>query len=155
MTKANEEQTSNYVRVKADLYEPGRIVSLLKRVDNMGKLAGITPDGMCVEIRSHDTATHCNILLKIPEEKPLLVWYKTNWVSSSYLQNEKGKINGIQPDCDFAEKMLRRLFDDAYGVIKAEEKRKQNLAAAQERDEIKQHRRHINRYKKYFGGGES
>lgn len=80
----------------------------------------IFPKYFKVKLDSHSTAKGCKIYLKLDGEKPLLVWYKTNWVSSSYEFNERGKINGFQPECDFVKGELNKLFyalDDYINFI--------------------------------------
>lgn len=91
-----------------------------------------------IETRSHDTATHGDIYL-IDKNKPKLkVWYKTNWVSSSYHFNEKGKVSGIQPQCEFAAPIIgyiNKFCDDKIREAKEERERKEQQIKEKEQQE--------------------
>lgn len=104
-----------------------QIVDLLESI-RRADLRKITPPELLVELNSHDTATHCRIFLNDEELGRLLVWYKTNWYNSVYEFNEKGKIQGIQPGCDFIKDKLNGFFDTVLSHRQEEARKKHQQA---------------------------
>ncbi len=89
-----------------------QIVRILKRAKNLKMSDGqwllnaALPDGFKINLDTHSTATHCSIYLTMEDKPDLLIWYKTNWCSSSYEFNEQGKTIGMQSGCGFIEDKL-------------------------------------------------
>lgn len=75
----------------------------------------MVPEGVSIEIRQHDTATHCHVYLKMEGESSLLIWYYTAWKGSCYDANERNNVHGMQKDCDWASHIIadiRSAFSD-------------------------------------------
>lgn len=130
-----------------------RIVAVLYRAQSV--LHEFTPPGVRVDLQKHSTATHCHIYLELRNEKPLLVWYKTNWTSGVYEFNEEGKTIGLQPGCEFIEADLHTFFGrvEKHLALLEEAARaaKEDQAAAQDKAESEHLERVKRRYLKLKG----
>lgn len=118
------------------------------------KIAKCLPEieGVNIELDKHDTATHCHIYLLADGEDPLLIFYKTNWISDQYEFNERGKVIGIQKGCGWAEPIILNLLAEAQSRMSAI-KRKQAEAEKKLADASKsRYQAKVDTYKKLFSG---
>lgn len=127
-----------------------QIVLNLYEAHYNGMLKGITPDNIRVEIDSHSTAKHCHIYLLSKHQKPLLVWYKTNWVSSTYEFNEKNKTIGFQPECQFIREYLNSFFELADRTLTELSNRTKDENASRDQKSKKDYTSFVNSHKQDF-----
>ncbi len=101
-----------------------------------------------IKLDTHSTATHLHIYAVLGDEK-LLVYYKTNWVSSTYEFNERGKIVGFQCAGPWVQEVTE-WFDKVQAAISEEE----TLCAAektkQAEEEKKEYRAKVKHFTKEF-----
>lgn len=83
-------------------------------------------DGFLFEYDSHSTASSLCVYVVDGDDR-LMVWYKTNWCSSSYEFNEAKKVIGIQPQCQFCAAALEDVF---IGMLDEHNQRIDNKQAA-------------------------
>lgn len=126
------------------------LVKVLRGAQIIGKLQECTPDGLKVDLHKHDTAVHCHIYL-VDGSDELLVWYKTNWVNSGYEFNEKGKVIGLQPGCEFAEPYLIHLFTAAIDALEKKDAEDRVKAEKKIADTAEKQREKVERFAKKFG----
>lgn len=92
-------------------------LDLVAHAKNHGILEKHTPKGVRVQYSSHSTGRHLHIFLELDGFKDLLVYYRTEWYSSSYQFNERGKIAGHQPDTDYAKPILNKMFSSIFSEL--------------------------------------
>jgi hypothetical protein len=127
-----------------------KLLSSLKETDRHS----ILPDGLKVDIRGHSTATECKIYLVGDGLTPLLVWYKTNWISSRYEFNENGKIIGLQPDCEFIRSVLKKFFNDALVLKQCRLQEKEDAIIEEQKALDEQKQELLEAHKKLWLGKE-
>lgn len=110
-------------------------------------LNSITPDGFEINIRTHDTATQCHIYMVDDNGDKLLVWYKTNWVSSNYEFNEEKKIIGIQNGCNFVKPEIDKIFIDAKKLLDEIAQNQISRANDMKKEELDQRNRKLEKFK--------
>lgn len=126
------------------------VVEMLNSI-NAKELNKLTPDGLYVSLRTHDTATHCYISHKPSDDvEPLLVWYKTNWVSHNYEFNERGKTIGLQPGCEFIKDYLDEFFDRCQRYLNDKKQRDQEAKCLEKEAQEKKRQQMIEEHKRIF-----
>ncbi len=126
------------------------VVNLLYRIPR-DVLREMSPKGIKVQIAKHDTAIHCSIYLTAENEEDLLVWYKTNWISSAYEFNERNKHIGLQPGCNFIYGQLLAFFEEAKFFLIKQEKLAEEDKKAKDADKSKQRNELIKKYEALYG----
>jgi hypothetical protein len=111
-----------------------------------------TPRGFKVKLDSHSTADHCSIYLTMDDEPDLLVWYKTNWCSSSYEFNEEGKTIGLQKGCEFIKPQLDAFIDIVRHEISEKSKEFERQLEDKEKTKSEEKDMHIDKYRTAFSG---
>lgn len=87
------------------------------------KLADILPVPFIVYPCSHDTGCQPYIVVKAEGLPTVTVWAGSIWYSSSYEFNDRGRVLGFQPGCEWAEPTVSKFFADlseAWAGIQAE-----------------------------------
>ena len=128
---------------------PSEVVKMLVGLSDV-TLNQLAPKGMIVKNTSHSTAYEIYIYLQLEDEKPLLIWRKTNWCSSSYEFNERGKVAGLQPNCEFTAPMLNKFFSDAEEYIKDQSAKRKLAEEEAEQALLAQQSAHIAKYAAAF-----
>ena len=105
-----------------------------------------------IKLDTHSTATHLEIYALITDEK-LLVYYKTNWISSKYEFNERNKIIGFQCKGPWVQEINRWFLDVKVAV---EEEKNRRIAAEKAKNKTEQecHKAKIEQFQKVFTGNE-
>lgn len=90
-------------------------VQIMKDALQLGLITNEMNGRYVMNMSSHSTADHLWIYATLGEEK-LLVYYKTNWCSSSYEFNERDKIIGFQCEGPWNEE-LRAYFEEVKNLL--------------------------------------
>jgi hypothetical protein len=123
------------------------IVKLIGAAKYYNLLDGLLPDGVKVRDSSHSTGEHCYVYLTLPDVPELLVWYKTNWFHSMYEFNERDKVHGFQPKCDFATKLISEFFHTVEQAVSAKRAEEEEYKKYQVEQAARQETEHLKRFK--------
>lgn len=122
------------------------ICKLLRDARHSVNLSDLLPAPFVVYTGDHDTGCQPFIYARAEGLPQVLVWYGSVWYSSAYEFNDKGKVLGCQPGCEWAKPVLEKFFNDvneAWATVQAE----RGIAKAQHRvGAERQHKNAVSQY---------
>jgi hypothetical protein len=98
------------------------IVKLLRDARYEVDLASFLPAPFKLTVGAHDTGCQPYIWARAEGVPQVLVWVGSIWYSSQYEFNDRDKILGYQPGCEWAAPVIDKFFSDvaeAYATVKA------------------------------------
>jgi len=97
--------------VAEGLPSQGRVTRMLAEAQGLGiNVAEMAPPLFRVHVGKHDTGIQPRVHLEAPGAPPLKVWEGSVWFSSAYEFNDREKVLGLQPECEFALPALASFF---------------------------------------------
>ena len=130
------------------------IVKMLKQANSYGSigieaLRKMLPAPLKLSsLSDHDTGCQIRITLEAPGQPTIVAWEGSVWNSSSYEFNDKKKVLGLNPKCDFMEPALTRFFqavqnelDDRQASLEAQKVAQEQRAQQKEQDALDYYRR--------------
>jgi hypothetical protein len=86
------------------------------------QIQAFLPNPYKVHIDSHDTGFQADICAQAEGQPRLMVWRCSIWYSSVYSFNDKDKVMGIQPECEFAQPVVDEFMGKLKAFVEAQEK---------------------------------
>lgn len=128
------------------------VCKLLRDARHAVNLHDLLPSPFKLTVGAHDTGCQPFIWACAEGLPQVLVWQGSIWYSWSYEFNDRNKVLGYQPDCEWAEPILEKFFSDvaeAWATIQADRalKEAQRTAGAE-----RQYKDAVAAYKALVGG---
>lgn len=131
-----------------DTYDRAQIMDLMiKHVDRINAWLKETTESVYVKNRSHDTANEFSIELKDESDETLTVWYNRVWKYSGYEFNDRDKVFGIQPNCEFAQNIITAIMEKTLKIEGEYEKEKREKAALDAKKEAELEKENLAHFK--------